>query len=76
MQLMIFENIGKNAEIEIFKKIRKKIRHKQKIKCLVLFKSARQVCNHLNFNSIKTALKMLIFFKKLIFAFFNTKIVL
>ena len=39
----------------------------------VFFMSNRQVCNHLYLNSIKTALKTLIFFKKLIFAFLNPK---
>ena len=37
------------------------------------FKSTRQVCNHLYLNLIKTALQTLIFFKKLIFAFFEPK---
>ena len=36
-----------NAEFEIFFK---EIGHKQKIKCLVFFKSARRVCNHMHFN--------------------------
>ena len=49
--------------------------HKPKIKCLVFFKSARRVCNHLNFNSIKTALKSLNFFKKMISAFLNPKMI-
>ena len=41
-----------------------------------VFKSPRCVCYHLYFNPIKkTALKALIFFKKLIFAFFNPNIV-
>ena len=38
-------------------------------------KVARRVCSHLNFNSIKTAFKSLIFFKNLIFVFLNPKIV-
>ena len=41
---------------------------------VVFFKLARCVCNHLFFNLIKTALKPLIFFIKLTFAFFNLKI--
>ena len=65
---MIFENFGKIADIVIFKKIIK-IYYKQNIKCLVFFKSARRVCDLINFNSIKTAHKTLIFFQKLIFAF-------
>ena len=40
----------------------------------MFFKSARRVCNNLNFNWIKTALKTLNFFKKLIFALLNQKI--
>ena len=36
-----------------FKKNHKKSVLSKKIKCLVFFKSARRVCNHLNFNSIK-----------------------
>ena len=40
---------------------------------LIFFKSTRQVCNHLYLNLIKTALKTLIFFKNLIFAFFEPK---
>ena len=46
-----------------------KICHMQNVKCLMFFKSTRLVCNHLYLNSIKTALKTLIFFKNLIFAF-------
>ena len=41
----------------------------------VFFKSARRFCNHLNFNSIKTALKTHNFYKNSIFAFLNPKIV-
>ena len=41
----------------------------------MFFKSTRQVCNHRYLNLIKTALKALIFFKNLIFAFLNPKIV-
>ena len=59
--------------IIIYKSI--KICHKQNVKCLVFFKWPRQVCNHLYLNAIKTTLKTLIFFKKLIFAFSNPKIV-
>ena len=41
---MIFENIGKIAEIEIFKKkIKKNICHKQKNNSLVYFKSDRRL---------------------------------
>ena len=39
------------------------------------FKLTRRVCYHLYFNWIKTAIKTLIFFKKLIFAFLDLKIV-
>ena len=39
----------------------------------MFFKSTKQVCNHLYLNLIKTALKTLIFFKKLIFALLNPK---
>ena len=55
-----FRKYGKMQKLR-FKKNHIKICHKQKIKCLVFFKSARQVCNYLNFNSIKTALKRLIY---------------
>ena len=41
----------------------------------VFFRSARQVHNHMYFNLIKFALKWLIFFNKLFFAFVNPKIV-
>ena len=71
---MIYENIGKIAEIEIFKRFIKNL-SVAKIKCLVFFKSARRVCNHLNFKSIKMHPKRLLF-KKVIFAFLNPKIVL
>ena len=37
------------------------------------FKSARRVCNHMNFNSIKTALKTLNFLKKNDFCIFEPK---
>ena len=37
------------------------------------FKSTRQVCNHLYLNSIKTALKTRIFFKKIDFCIFEPK---
>ena len=57
------------------KKIVKICHIKQTIKCLVCFLSPLdEFCNHLNFNLIKTELKRLIFFKKLIFAFLNPKI--
>ena len=64
----------KMQKLIFFKKIIK-ISHEQKIKCLVFFKSERRVCNNLNVNSIKAALKTLNFFKKLIFAFLNIKVV-
>ena len=35
----------------------------KKIKCLVFFKIAGRVCNHLNFNSVETALKTINFLK-------------
>ena len=68
-----FQKNLENLENNQFLKIHKKICHKQNVKCLVFFKSTRQVCNHLYLNSIKAALKTLIFFKKLIFAFLNPK---
>ena len=39
----------------------------------VFFKAARPVCNHLYLILIKTALKTLIFFKKMFFCIFNPK---
>ena len=39
------------------------------------FELDRRVCNHLYFYLIKTAIKTLVFFKKLILAFLNPKIV-
>ena len=60
----------------VLKKVLKKSVICEKSSVWCFFKSTRQVCNHLNFNSIKTALKTLVFFKKLIFAFLNPKIVL
>ena len=71
---MISKNFGKFGKLSIFKNS-KKICHKRNVKCLVFFKSTRQVCNRLYLNLIKTALKTLIFFKNLIFAFLNPKIV-
>ena len=70
-----FGKFKKNSEKYQFLKIHKKICHKQNVKYLMLFKSTRQVCNHLYLNLIKIALKTLIFFKKLNFAFLNPKIV-
>ena len=74
-----FSKISENAENELLliKVIQKQICHKQKFKYFVgfFFKSARQVCNLLNFNSIKTPIKTLIFLKKLFFAFLNPKLV-
>ena len=60
--------------VDDFRKFRK-IRKIAKCQVFGVFKSTRQVCNPLYLNSIKTALKTLIFFKKLIFAFLNPKIV-
>ena len=40
---------------------------------LHIFKSARQVCNHLSVNSIKNCTQTLIFFKKVDFCIFETK---
>ena len=45
----------------------------QNVKCLVLFKLPRQVCNHLYLYLIKAAFKTLIFFKKLFFCIFEPK---
>ena len=73
---MISENFWKFGKLSIFKKIHKKICHKQNAKCLVFFKSTRLLSNHMYLNSNKTALKTLIFFKKLIFAFLNQKVVM
>ena len=59
--------------LRLFLKNHKKLDIIKKMKCLVFFKLARRVSNQLNFNSIKTALKTLNFFKKLSFAFLNPK---
>ena len=40
---------------------------------MFFLKLTRQVCNYLYLNSIKTALKTLIFFKKMSLAIFNPK---
>ena len=69
-----FRNFGKFGKLSVFKKIIK-ICHKQNVKCLMIFKSTRQVCNHLYLDLLKTALKTLIFFKNLIFALLDPKIV-
>ena len=63
----MISKISENAENEeneiFFKKIINSFSHKQTFKCLVFFKLAGRVHNQLYFNSIKTALKTLIFFK-------------
>ena len=75
MQLIVFENIGKIAEIEILKKYNKKYVKNQVFG--VFFKLAKRVKNQLNLNSIKTAIKTFFFyFKNMIFAFFYPIIVL
>ena len=68
-----FQNFGKFGKSSTFKNSYK-ICHKQNVKCLVVFKSTRQVCNHMYLNSIKkTELKTLIFFKKVDFCIFELK---
>ena len=68
-----FRKFWKLWKLSIFQSIHKKIGRKQNVKCLVFFKSTRQVCNHLYLNLMKAALKTLIFFKKLIFGIFEPK---
>ena len=66
----------KMQKLRLFFKSHKIICHKQTIKSLVFFKLARLVCNHMNFNPIKTTYKTLNFCKKIIFAFLNPKFLL
>ena len=69
-----FRKYRESAEFDFLKKTKhKKICHKQKLKCLMFFKSARRICNHLNFKSIKTALKTLNFFNNCFFLYFSTQ---
>ena len=71
---MIAENFGKFGKLSILK-IHKKKRHKQNAKCLVFFKSTRQVCNHLYLNLIKNCTQNAYFLQKFDFCIFNQKIV-
>ena len=64
----------KFRKIYQFLKIHKKsVISKCQVFCVCFFKSTRPVCNHKYLNSIKTALKTLIFFKKLIFCIYEPK---
>ena len=66
-----FPKISENSENYQFLKIHKKIVISKASSVWCFFKLTRQVSNHLYLKSIKNALKMLIFFKKLFFAFLN-----
>ena len=66
-----FRNFLENFENYQFLKIHKKSVISKMSSVWCFFKSARQVGNQLYLNLIKTALKTLLFFKKLNFAFFN-----
>ena len=71
---MIFKNIRKCGKLAFFKTknhIKTVISKNSSIWCF--FKSARQVCNLLYFNLIKTEIKTLIFFKKVDFYIFEPK---
>ena len=71
----MFSENSENLENYQFLKIHKKSVISKMSSILCFFNSTRQACNHMYLNWIQTALKMLIFFKKLIFAFLNPKIV-
>ena len=70
-----FRKISENSENNQFLKSDEKSVISKMSSGWCFFKSTRQVCNHLYLNLIKTALKTLVFFKNLIFAFLNPKIV-
>ena len=69
-----FRKFRKIWKIINFLKIHKKSVISKMPSVWCFFKLTRQVCNHLYLNSMKTALKTLIFIKKLIIAFSNPKI--
>ena len=70
-----FKKKMENLENYQFLKIHKKSIIIKMSSVWCFFKPTGHVCNYQCLNSIKTALKTLIFFKKLIFAFLNPKIV-
>ena len=72
----VADHFQKYRKMSFLKQYHIKTSCKRKFKYLLFFfKSARRVCDLLYFNLIKTEIKTLIFFKKLIFTFFNPKIV-
>ena len=68
-----FRKFRKIRKFFNFQKITKKSVISKMSSVWCCFKSTRQVCNHLYLDLIKPALKTLIFFKKLIFAFLTQK---